>query len=177
MDGFIKQNDHYVYTAKGPWLGQSLAADPEIKLFGLRYDDLKQYGDRGQATTIAQFYKLVQPGLILTHHIFKGLERRLCCDDDMEGDRNKLVYVRKPSYDFYWEGGPQGKAVRCDAPQGQVFAVIVSPNINHREQYPDIVGWLDRWNWVDEDTCLSEAPDDWFDRYESKLWTLGEMYE
>ena len=41
----------------------------------------------------------------------------------------------------------------------------------NKEEFPDIAGWLDHWNWVDEDTCLNEAPDDWVDRYDRKLWT------
>ena len=85
----------------------------DIKL-GLLADDLKKLGERHLATAIAQFYMLVCPGLILAKHIFRGLERPLYCDGDMEADGNKLIYSRKPSFDYEWSGGPNGQEIQRD---------------------------------------------------------------
>lgn len=139
--------------------------------FGLLTDSLKAYGARGQATAIAQFYGLVIPGLILTKHIFEGLDRPLFCDGEKTGDRAKLVHARKPGWDFMWSGDHNGSHQRVLAPADAVFVVIISPNEKHRGQFPEVDGWIERWNWVGEDPVLSEAPVGWIDRYGKKLWT------
>ncbi|HEB85790.1 MAG TPA: hypothetical protein ENI68_02070 [Gammaproteobacteria bacterium] len=90
----------------------------EVK-FGLLASDLKKYAQRGQASAIAQFYMLVVPGLILTRHIFRGLERPLYCDGDMDADGSKLVYSRAPTLDYEWAGGAQGEPVRHGEFRGQ----------------------------------------------------------
>ncbi len=142
--------------------------------FGMLAVDLQRYGARGQITAIAQFYELVVPGLILTRHVFRGLERPLFCDGSMQGDEDKLVYTRKPALDFEWTGGPEGHPTRREVPAGKVFGVIISPNKKHREPFPEVAGWIHHWNWVDEDSGLAEAPIHWVDRYTEKLWTRGE---
>lgn len=148
--------------------GDGEVADVKLVLLA---DDLKKLGERHLATAIAQFYKLVCPGLILTKHIFRGLERPLYCDGDMEADVNKLIYSRKPSFDYEWSGGSNGQEIQRDAPENSVFVVIVSPNINHQKEFPEVAGWIDHWNWVKQDNGLSEAPINWVDRYETKLWS------
>lgn len=135
--------------------------------------ELQKYGARRQATAIAQFYKLVIPGMILTRHIFKGLNRPLCCDDNMEGDEGKLVYTRKPTFDYEWVGGKTGRPVERSVPLGRVFAVIVSPNERHKENFPGIECWIERWNWLEEDLGLPESPINWVDRYGQKIYTRG----
>jgi hypothetical protein len=173
----IESNGKHLFAADGLFLEtyQSSDSSPAIKdvQFALLADDLKIYGYRGQFTAIAQFYELVIPGLILAKHIFRGLERPLCCDDNMEADERKLIYTRKPQFDFEWIGGPHGSPVRRSVPPGKVFVVIISPNEKHIETFPEIAGWIERWNWVDEDSGLSEAPTNWVDRYREKLWTRG----
>lgn len=49
--------------------------------------------------------------------------------------------------------------------------MIVSPNERHRDKVPQIDGWIDHWNWTQEDSVLSEAPINWIDRYDKKLFT------
>ena len=149
--------------------GSSVAA--EAVTFALLADDLKPYGSRGQFTAIAQFYELVIPGLILPRHIFQGLERPLCYDDDMEADEQKLIYSQKPEFDYEWIGGLHGRTQRRQASPRKVFVVIISPNERYRQTYPGIAGWIERWNWVDEDRDLRGAPMNWVDRYSKKLYT------
>ncbi len=127
---------------------------------------------RGLLSAVAQFYGLVEPGLILSRHIFKGLERPLCVDDRMNADGEKLIYSWRPRWDYEWQGGPGGSLRRILAPTRSVFVVIATPNVGrYRDEFPDAVGWIERWNWVEEDPVLSEAPRDWVDRYHKKLWT------
>jgi len=167
----VKENGVHIFLADAKWFNEETGDVTDVKL-GMLTSDLKAFGRRGLATSISQFYELVIPGLILTRHIFKGLDRRLFCDDSPDADRDKLVYARKPSSDFVWIGtGADGAPARCEPPPGKVFAVIVSPNTRHRELYPSVAGWINRWNWVDEDTALAEAPINWLDRYDAKLWT------
>jgi len=137
---------------------------------GMLTSDLKAYALRSEFTQIAQFYHTVCDGLILTRHIFEGLERPLYCDGKSNGDSVKLAYSRKPTKDCEWVGGKHGYLQKLDAPEGHVFAVIVSPNV-HTEKYPDIKGWIEHWSWIKEDQGLNEAPINWVDRYNCKLWT------
>ena len=136
--------------------------------FGLLAADLKKHGQRGQGTVIVQLYNIVIPGLICARHIFEGLERRLYCDENKDGDLDKLVYSWRPSWDYECIN-QQG--VKRPPPDGKIFAVIVTPNIRHKDEYPEITGWINRWNWVDEDPALKEAPLNWVDRYNKREWT------
>lgn len=165
---YIQENGKFVYVADGKYIdGENSAQDAK---FGLLATDLKAYADRGQATKIAQFYELVIPGLILARHIFWGLERPLYCDGNADGDELKYVYSRKPTFDVIWVGGRNGIIKRIGSSPNRVFVTIVSKNARTKE-YPSIFGWLEGWNWVEEDPYLSEAPDNWVDRYKRKVWT------
>lgn len=146
--------------------------EPRVGLLAMLASDLKLLGARGQSTAIAQAYGLIAEGMILSKHVFQGLQRPLRTDGNGFADREKLVYSRKPSFDYIWQGdGPTGKHVRTDAPKARVFAVYVSPNVRHRTEFPTIDGWINHWAWIDEDAVLPEAPIGWVDRYDSKLWT------
>ncbi len=166
-------NDEYLHLIDAQ-IFNTESSEVRDGVFGLCISDLGQYVNRGQATAIAQFYKLVIPGLILTRHIFRGLERPLRCDDNMKGDESKLIYTRKPVRDYIWTGGVQGGAQESSAPMGCVFNVIISPNIKHKEKYPEVDGWVERWYWVEEDSGLPEAPSNWVDRFKEKLYTRKE---
>lgn len=141
--------------------------------FGLLTSDLQQIASRGLGAVIAQFYTLVGNGLILTKHIFQGLNRGLYCDGNPSGDKEKLVYTRKPSADYEWAGGSNGAPVKRQVPLGRVFAVLISQNMRHKADFPEIAGWIERWNWIEEDQGLSGAPVGWVDRYDRKLWSEG----
>lgn len=166
----VYMHDEAVYLVDGKAIIKE-TDDPIDTKFGMLGSELQKYGKRGQATSIAQFYKLVVPGLILSRHIFVGLKRPLFCDNSMEGDEEKLIYTRKPVSDYEWVGGRTGKPIERSAPLSCVFAVIISPNIRHKETFPNIHGWIERWNWLEEDSGLPEAPIDWVDRYEKKIFT------
>lgn len=143
----------------------------EAVKYAVTMDILRGLGNRKQFSNIVQLWELVIPGLILSTHLFQGLNRNLYCDGVFEGDTDKFVFSRKPAYDFYWEGGREGKQIKKFASSGQVFVVVVSKNTKHQEKFPEICGWIEHWNWVDEDTELSEAPINWVDRYKQRIWS------
>jgi hypothetical protein len=151
----------------GLW-AKAADSDPEEAQFGLLAADLKRFGKSGLGTEIVQFYDLVTPGLVLARHIFQGLKRPLYCDENKHGDEDKRVYTWRSSFDVECVNK---QPVRRPAPNGKVFVVIVSPNIRHRGAYPDIAGWIEHWNWLGEDTGLEGAPEDWVDRYSTRVWT------
>jgi len=130
---------------------------------------------QGLGVQIAQLYQLVLPGLILTRHVFKGLRRPLYCDGSDAGDKEKLIYTRRPAFDSVLAKDPGTglqEAVRRAAPPNEVFVVIVSPNIRHKNKFPRVDGWIEHWNWTKEDLGLPEAPVNWIDRYDEKIFTV-----
>lgn len=136
-------------------------------------EDLKQRASRGQLTSIAQCYEIVLPGMILARHIFQGLRRDLYCDGVKTADQGKFAYTRKPKVDFETARGKDGfpEAVERPCPPNKTFVVIASPNDRHRDKFPDIDIWIDHWNWAEESPTLNEAPVDWIDRYDRKIYT------
>jgi hypothetical protein len=145
-------------------------------LAAISMDELKARMERGQRTALAQLYRLIlsDNGLLSSRHVFQGLRRFLFCDGDDGGDKEKLAYTRMPAADFEWGGDAQGRptAIQKPAPGGKTFVVIASPNNRHREKYPEIDVWLEHWNWTQMSQDLLEAPIDWIDRYDRKIFTL-----
>jgi hypothetical protein len=144
--------------------------DPKVGLLAVLIGDMRRVADRGEGTALVQFDRLVRPGMIMTRHVFQGLRRPLRTDGNSDSDQNIFVYARKPSYDYSWNGIGK-RVVQHMAPASKVFSVLVSPNIRHKEQFPEVSGWINTWTWIDEDPGLPEAPIGWVDRYEKKLWT------
>jgi hypothetical protein len=143
--------------------------------YGLFQSDLAKYEERGQRTAIAHFFTLVANGLIIPRHIFRGLNRPLFDDDDMEADSNKLIHSRKPGRDYRWKDDAACEVEELSIPACCVYAIIISKNLRetHKKRFPMVNGWIDRWNWVDEDKALAEAPINWAERFEEKIYTRG----
>ena len=128
--------------------------------------------ERGHTAAIAQFYGLLQNKMHLTDHIFRGLERKLYSDGDMNGSAMKLVYTRKAAYDWVWSGSKyDGRPEQIPAPTGCVFSIFVSPNIRHRQAFPEIDGWINHWTWIDEDIAKPGAPENWSERFTKQVWS------
>lgn len=142
---------------------------PAPAKFGIIINQLGKYPSRGKATAIAQFYSIVSPGLIVTKHVFRGLNRPLFANDDMQADTGKWVYSWKPKWDYEWKGGTTGGPERKTPPDDRVFVTIVSPN--NDPNFPTVAGWIEHWNWVHEAGNLRAAPIDWETRYTEKLWS------
>lgn len=169
----ITTNGVSYFVIDGPSLnGKDGKPTADVVKYALNMDVLRGLATRKQFHAIAQFYGLVLPGLISSTHLFQGLNRYLYCDGEAKGDCSKFVFSRKPAYDYVWEGGKYGKESRKFAPSDQVFVTLVSKtNEKHRETYPDIAGWVEHWNWIDEDPALEDAPLNWVDRYDWKEWS------
>lgn len=172
---YLEANNKILLVAEGY---QSIddGSSGKICRYGILVDDIKLYWERGMGVQIAQLYEIVIPGLILSKHLFQGVKRPLYCDNTINADESKLVFSRVPAFDVIinrglTNGGPVIE--KRPTPAGKTFVVIVSPNIRHRTEYPTIDGWLDRWNWVPEDSGLPEAPENWVDRYDKKIYTRG----
>ncbi len=126
----------------------------------------------GLRTEIAQAYGIIVNGMIMARHIFKGLKRGVCDGSEDNQGPNKLIYSWLPKFDYVWRGDPfTGKIEPVAAPQGKVFVVIVSPNSDINAEN---VGWIERWNWVDQDKEVKEAPIGFKHRYDGNIWTRPE---
>ncbi|KWT82958.1 hypothetical protein [Candidatus Magnetominusculus xianensis] len=168
-------NGQWVYIVDGWDLRNGL---PEVVKYGILETDIRKRSERGQSDELIRFFMLVTTGLIMAKHVFSGLKRNLFCDNCMEGDRQKYIHSWKPKkdYEINPEGfGPYGNKVKeFDAPNNRVFVVITSKNKNHINQFPIINGWIEQWNWVEEDAVLDGAPLKWADRYEEKIFSREE---
>jgi hypothetical protein len=142
----------------------------ETRKYGSFRSDIIQIARRGLITSIAQYFMLIGNGLIITRHIFSGLNRPLLDDNNMEADKDKIIHSRKPPWDYKWENRFNDPE-RISAPSGKVFVVIISKNIKHLDRFPMVYGWVDRWNWIEEDEGLSEAPINWVERYRNRVYT------
>jgi len=169
----IQKDNVSYYVVEGPPINlKEYQKSFDAARYAVNMDVLRGLGDRKQFPVLAQLYGIVIPGLILSTHLFRGVNRNLYYDDSFEGDSDKLIFSRKPPYDYTWTGGRNGNYIKKLAPSDQVFLILISENKNkHKENFPDVDGWIDHWNWADEDPVLSEAPIDWVDRYDKKLWS------
>jgi hypothetical protein len=137
---------------------------------GVRTDTFQQYAGRGLATVIAQYYGIVQSGLFSAQHAFKGLNRKLLDEEDVQAEEKIVIYSWRPLADYVWQGSSSnGVPVRVvPPPRGKVFVVLV------RIDPPDehgIEGSIERWNWIREDSKTPKAPVDWDARYGTRLWS------
>lgn len=138
---------------------------------GVRYDTFRRYATLGLSSAIAQYYGIVQDGLMDAKHAFRGLVRPLMHNGDADADRTVIIYSWRPEADWEWRGDRfSGQVVRLEPPTHRVFVVLV------REEEPGefgVAGSIEKWNWIMEDLDLSEAPVEWGMRYGEKLWTRG----
>ncbi|ODB94973.1 hypothetical protein A3194_20125 [Candidatus Thiodiazotropha endoloripes] len=127
--------------------------------------------DRGLSTYLAQFFEIVDTGLIDPAHVFKGLKRPMFCGDDRNADAEKHAITWDPGFDAIWIGNRfKGLTRRTAAPKDRVFVSIVSSNLK-TDDFPDVDYWIEHWTWVVQSGDLPGAPIDWQTRYKEKLWS------
>src|SRR5580692_4703778 len=90
----------------GPYVHIVEARSPEnhsniIKL-GVNQASFQQFIQRNLSFVIAQFYGIIQPGLLEAVHAFKGLKRPLMQADDMQADQHIIAYSWRPQFDYVW---------------------------------------------------------------------------
>lgn len=138
---------------------------------GIRRLTFHRYRDLGFATGIAQYYGIVQDGLIVAEHAFRGVQRPLMLGNDTNADQTVVVYSWRPEFDCEWSGYPwDGNVVRLEPPSNRVFVVLVR---EEAENDLGVSGSIEKWNWVAEDGELKGAPIDWQVRYKQHLWSRG----
>lgn len=150
-----------------------LSPEKELAKFGITKPQISKLVDRGNTVRLTHLLKIIDPGLILAKHVFRGLRRPLWYGDDSDGERSKLVYSWKPTKDYDWQharrfDGAAG-VIERPAPADQVFVVITTPN-QLRAEFPDVDYWIENtWTWAEEDKELAFAPTGWSNRYDEKV--------
>src|SRR5690349_9720351 len=91
----------------GPYVEIVEARSPENHLshikVGVKQSSFQQYiVDKGQSIKCAQFYGIIQSGLVSAVHAFRGLNRPLMNADDMNADKNIIAYCWRPEFDYVW---------------------------------------------------------------------------
>ena|ERR1700676_2227180 len=163
----------------GPYRDVTEARAPDnstlVVNLGLRQDSFEQVLHHNLFTAVAQYYGIVQDGMLNAVHLFRGLKRPLMHADDKEADKNVLVYSWRSPVDCVWSPSRfDGNVILKPAPLGRVFVVLVREEREPLTQYQSIgtiVGSIEKWNWIKEDPALSQAPVDWQERYGEKLWS------
>ncbi len=159
----------------GPYVDIMEARAPDnralvVKL-GLRQDSFSQVLHHNLLTVVAQYYGIVQDGLLSAKHAFKGLKRPLMHGEDMGADKSVIIYSWRSEVDYVWTGSRfDGNPVRKIPPPSRVFVVLV-----REEQQPNdygVFGSIEKWNWIKEDPRELNAPLEWLDRYGQKLWSM-----
>lgn len=164
-----------------PWFAETIdwrSTDPNAVLkIGVPKAAIARRAGRGQTWALGQMYGVLATGLINVEHIFEGLRRPMCVENNMSADETKLTFVWTPRHDAKMSA--DGMAFeRVAAPPQSVFFVHVSPNTQLTE-FPEIFGWAEHWGWVDLSPSpspalspsLSGAPIDWETRYDRRLWS------
>ena len=108
----------------GPYVEIIEARSPEncnsVFRVGLTRVIFENLAGTGQATKCAQFYGLIQPGLMDAIHAFRGLKRPLMKGDNMHGDADIIAYSWRPQHDYIWsrsqfDGHPAARSNRRPA--------------------------------------------------------------
>jgi len=132
----------------------------------------RQFTNRALLTPIAQYYGIVQNGLVDARHAFRGLNRPLAVAANMKADQDVVVYSWRPKCDWEWSGTRfEGIPVPREPRIWRVFVVLVRPQ--ELDEH-GVSGLIERWNWVREDAILGEAPVDYEDRYGQTLWSRSD---
>jgi hypothetical protein len=171
--GFFSQRDRRIVAAEA-WFPDNSSERRRIGRLAILTEAIDKLKAQGEITAVAQLRSILLPGFMLTRHVFQGLRRPMLCGSERNDDATKLVYFRKPALDVVVRRDAKGGfvSIQCQPPDAQVFYAIVSPNVHLRDNFPDVDGWIDHWDWMKEDLGLAEAPMSWMERYDRKLFTI-----
>lgn len=158
----LKQKGGTVFIAEAQdWRDQN----DTIKM-GIIMSQIDKRSDRSLKWMLGQLYGIIENGLINSVHIYQGLNRAMFVNGKADADTAKLVYCLKPNNDFTLTGDRFSPALeKSPKPDGdQVFALIISPN-EDLTNFPDIVGWIEHWSWIDSCPADVNRPIDHETRY------------
>jgi hypothetical protein len=158
----------------GPYLDIVDARDPENSLLAVKVGILdtsfQQVLHHHRATLVAQYYGIIQSGLMDAVHVFRGLNRPLLHDGNKAADDSVLAYCWRPKEDFIWVHAQfSGHPISKQPPPNRVFVVLV-----REESQPNdygVFGSIEHWSWLAEDPNLPLAPSEHLDRYKTRLWS------
>jgi hypothetical protein len=158
----------------GPFLDIIDARDPGNSLgavrLGVRDDTFEQVLHNNRITMVAQYYGIIQEGLMDAVHAFKGINRPLLHDGDISADDNVIAYCWRPQRDFIWVHSQfGGHPIDKDPPPMRTFVVLVREE-NQPNPY-DVFGSVEYWSWAAEDPNLRCAPVEHAQRYKKRLWS------
>jgi len=120
-------------------------------------------------TALAQYFGIVEEGMMEANHLFRGLQRPLFHAENVNGDQSVLIYSLTPDYDFVWMGDETtGDAVKVEPPPNRVF-VVLARQIEIDEY--GVSGTIEHWNWVQRDMKLDGAPIGHLERYKQTVWS------
>lgn len=89
----------------------------------------------------------------------------------MRADANVVAYSWRPDHDYVWSGNRfDGVPLQRSPPSGIVFVVLVRL-FKEPDSVSGIVGCIEHWSWIAEDSELPFAPVNWGERYEIKCWS------
>ncbi len=164
----LKQRGGYVWIAEAPnYLGDGNSGSLNI---GVSKSSVDKKFTRGNRWMLGQWYGIAQPELVSTRRIYKGLKREMYLDHNPDAAGEKLIFILSPASDCYLAGDKFNPYKQyCGAPEGCVFAIIVSVNRNLND-YPDIHGWAENWTWLPADPAVQHAPIDFKSRYDDEIW-------
>jgi hypothetical protein len=162
----------------GPYVHIVEARSPDNHLsivkLGVNQSSFQQFIQWNLSFLVAEFYGIIQGGLVGAVHAFRGLNRPLMHADDMHADQHVIAYSWRPQFDYVWSHSRfNGDPTPRVPPKGTVFVVLVQ-ELKEPEQYPDhgvVVGTIEHWSWIAEDPALAHAPIEWQERYGQKLWS------
>lgn len=158
----------------GPYLDIIDARAPDSSLsavrLGVRDDIFQQVSHIGRITLVAQYYGIIQEGLMDAVHAFRGLNRPLLHAGNAAADDGVIIYSWRPVKDFVWSHSQfSGTAIEKLPPPKRVFTVLV-----REEDQPNaygVFGSVEYWSWVAEDQNFPLAPIDHLERYKKRLWS------
>lgn len=164
----LKQPGGHVLVADAPnWAG---SVDPHLNI-AVHLPSTVYRATRTLTWQLGQMYGVIGTGLIMTRHVFKGLNRDMYVREDKDAAAKKLVATWAAGRDAELVGDPQKPYLQYrEAPANRVFAVYISPN-EMLTDFPDIHGWAEHWAWIAADPKLPGAPMDWNTRYDEKVWS------
>ena len=140
-------------------------ADIDIVQLGVPQSRFRSLGGEDLRTAVGQFWGMVQPGLVLAKHCFRGLKRGMYVNGNADA---VVIYSWKSRYDYTWSRETDGGLIKRAARKERVFVVLARPIGDGRG---DPCGKILRWNWVAESPELKCAPIDYEARYIEKLWS------
>lgn len=153
---------HDAAWPQGGRLGTALLALHERKAQSmLDHGDIQSFAFAAKGTVAATLRQPVA--------IFRGLGRNHAPHQRTVQSSDFLAYVGRTETTHQWDSR-NGVLQNARPPASQLFVVWVAPNFDFKAQWPQVMGWVDRFSWVESDPRKPNYPMQYLNRYEEQLW-------